>query len=305
MTIFCLNDFWKNFGMKPPSFATADTQQKTFPNMAKLSKLDALMDDLDATLLELDFQDNAPQARLAPVSVPTPHRNLQPLNVGPAPTPTPVTPTTQMQNQLMVQQQEQLRLQQQLIEIQTALLKQQQLPPQGPLPPQQTIPVAVPPAGIMPPRAQFSPYSPMPRQGAFDQQQQHQQHQYQQQQQQQFGYNTAQVQHDQLAEYNKSLKSWSSDLTRKSSAFSHDSPTLYHDSDLQSVSSAGSQGIPGISGGGVFGKKSGAGDGAETASVSSSEKKRGWFGGAKKKTPPASMKQREENVLSALESVGF
>ncbi|KAJ3238513.1 hypothetical protein HDU81_007609 [Chytriomyces hyalinus] len=265
--------------------------------MAKLSKLDALMDDLDATLLELDFQDNAPQARLAPVSVPTPHRNL---NVGPA-APTPVTPTTQMQNQLMVQQQEQLRLQQQLIEIQTALLKQQQLPPQGPVAPQQTmLPVAVPPASMAPPRAQFSPYSPVPR-PAFDPH--HHQHQ---QQQQQFGYNTAQVQHDQLAEYNKSLKSWSSDLTRKSSAFSNDSPTLYHDSDLQSVSSSGSHGIPGISGGGVFGKKSSAGGDGETASVSSSEKKRGWFGGgAKKSTPPASMKQREENVLSALESVGF
>ncbi|KAI8617292.1 hypothetical protein BC830DRAFT_1114202 [Chytriomyces sp. MP71] len=186
----------------------------------------------------------------------------------------------QMQQQILRQQQEQLRLQQQLIEVQTALLKQQQMAAvsAASFPRPAIEPPSTPHAGMRGSSdsliMSFVPYS------------------------------TDQVQRDQLAEYNRSLRLHTSThdrTTRKS--FSDDSAI-----EIQSISSASIHSA-GISGGGVFGSKA-----AETASMTSSEKKRSFFSGlgmgkktvSKSSSPPSSIKKKEDrDVLATLESVGF
>ncbi|KAJ3233044.1 hypothetical protein HDU78_006701 [Chytriomyces hyalinus] len=240
--------------------------------MAKFTTLDAMMDDLDATLQELELH---PPPLSQASSPPTP--TLSPLTRQPR----QHQPVSQSARQLMAQQQEQLRIQQQLLEIQSALLRQQQL--NSPAPPSNQLNYQQPmyPRPLATPRSNSDGNSNM--------------------------YSASQVQQDQLLAYNKSLRSWSSDPSRKPAMASHES-AYSHESDLHSLMSSDSSQVAGISGGGVFGKS-----GEKTESITSSERKRGMFGFSKdssgggggsnhsKEKKPVTQK----DVVASLESIGF
>ncbi|KAJ3263326.1 hypothetical protein HDU77_010940 [Chytriomyces hyalinus] len=247
--------------------------------MGKFAALDAMMDDIDATLQELEHPTTArtrTPARLAPVPSPSPGHAHVPVTRMPR----QHQPVSQSARQIMTQQQEQLRIQQQLLEIQSALLRQQQLnsaPPPAPNLNQFNYQQSV---GVMYPRPLANSKSNSDGLNS---------------------YSASQVQQDQLMAYNKSLRSWTSDQTRRPSMFSHES-TYSHDSDMHSLVSSDSSQVAGISGGGIFGKPS-----EKTESVTSSERKRGLFGFSKDSSSSSSSKKpvSQKDVVASLESIGF
>ncbi|KAJ3239326.1 hypothetical protein HDU81_006217 [Chytriomyces hyalinus] len=229
--------------------------------------LDALINDLDATLHELEGRDEP---------VVKPHAVLTHAD-------------------MMAQQERQLKLQQQLIEAQTVLLRQQQQlnPGQGNAPMHASVshnqqapthqqhnkqagvyqPVRRPPPHALPPRSQEVPRLNL----------QHQQ--------------------EQFNEYNKNLRTWTpSESSRKGPVFSPaDSGYSPSNADLQSLLSA-SSGSTGIDGGGVFGTK----DKSDSVTVTSSEKKkRGWFGGSGSSKENSKDPRDIASMIGTLENAGF
>ncbi|KAJ3220578.1 hypothetical protein HDU81_011339 [Chytriomyces hyalinus] len=247
--------------------------------MGKFAALDAMMDDIDATLQELEH--STPRTR-TPARAPMPSPTLAPAQVPVTRMPRQHQPVSQSARQIMTQQQEQLRIQQQLLEIQSALLRQQQLnsaPPPAPNLNQFNYqPQSV---GVMYPRPLANSKSNSDGLNT---------------------YNASQVQQDQLMAYNKSLRSWTSDQTRRPSMFSHES-TYSHESDMHSLISSDSSQVAGISGGGIFGKPA-----EKTESVTSSERKRGLFGFSKDSSSSSSHSKKpvsQKDVVASLESIGF
>ncbi|KAJ3239327.1 hypothetical protein HDU81_006218 [Chytriomyces hyalinus] len=238
--------------------------------MSKFTSLDAMMDDLDATLQELELH---PPPLSQASSPPTPTQSQLTRQ------PRQHQPVSQSARQLMAQQQEQLRIQQQLLEIQSALLRQQQL--SSPVPPSSQLnyqqPLGMYPRPLATPRSNSDGNNS--------------------------NYSASQVQQDQLLAYNKSLRSWSSDPSRKPAMFSHES-AYSHESDLHSLMSSDSSQVAGISGGGVFGKSA-----EKTESITSSERKRGMFGFSKDGSSSNHSKEKkpvsQKDVVSSLESIGF
>ncbi|KAJ3233045.1 hypothetical protein HDU78_006702 [Chytriomyces hyalinus] len=226
--------------------------------------LDALINDLDATLHELQVRDE------------------------------PAVKTHPTHADMMAQQELQLKLQQQLIEAQTVLLRQQQQ--LNPTPSNAAMhapashiqqapghqhhkqagvyqPVPRPPPHVLPPRSQEVPRLNL----------QHQQ--------------------EQFNEYNKNLRTWTpSESSRKGPVFSPaDSGYSPSNADLQSLLSASSSSI-GIDGGGVFGTK----DKSDSVTVTSSEKKkRGWFGGSGSSKENAKDPKDIASMIGTLENAGF
>ncbi|KAI8616245.1 hypothetical protein BC830DRAFT_1218018 [Chytriomyces sp. MP71] len=163
------------------------------------------------------------------------------------------------QEQMLKQQQEQLRLQQQLIEVQTALLKQQQINAvsAAAVPPAMDFPISVTRSSPNSPPIPYSQYS------------------------------SAQVQREQLMQYNQGVMR----------SHSHHSEPDFLSSDVQSVMPPSVMSAPGA-GGGVFGSRV-----VDTESVTSSEKKRTLFGFGSTKS--VSSTKKKQDVLATLESVGF
>ncbi|KAI8837372.1 hypothetical protein BJ741DRAFT_603310 [Chytriomyces cf. hyalinus JEL632] len=228
--------------------------------------LDALINDLDATLHELQVRD---EPAVKPQGIPT-HADM------------------------MAQQELQLKLQQQLIEAQTVLLRQQQQ-----LNPVATNAAMHAPASHAqqahghPHHKQAGVYQPVPRPPPH----------VLPQRSQEVPRLNLQHQQEQFNEYNKNLRTWTpAESSRKGPVFSPaDSGYSPSNADLQSLLSASSSSI-GIDGGGVFGTK----DKSDSVTVTSSEKKkRGWFGGSGSSKENAKDPKDLASMIGTLENAGF
>ncbi|KAJ3246169.1 hypothetical protein HDU77_009090 [Chytriomyces hyalinus] len=259
--------------------------------------LDALINDLDATLHDLEVRDDPPTTR----------------------PPQPPPKEIPIQLEQLAQQQAQLKLQQQLIEAQTALLRQQQqlntaVSQNQPSQQQQQLShngVHVPtrrlPPHPLPPRSHFEVLPPPQASLQYQQEQEqpyrlHQQDQFTRpQQQDQFNAPHLHYHHHQRDHYmehtNMQRTRTTSDSQSKVSAYSPAS-----NGDLYSLLS-GNSSMPGIDGGGVFGTK----DKSDSDTVTSSEKKkRGWFSSSSTpKETPAKEPKDVVSMVGLLENAGF
>ncbi|KAI8830175.1 hypothetical protein BJ741DRAFT_620594 [Chytriomyces cf. hyalinus JEL632] len=263
--------------------------------------LDALINELDATLHDLEVRDDPPTTR----------------------PPQPPPKEIPIQLEQLAQQQAQLKLQQQLIEAQTALLRQQQLNNTAAISQNQSsqqqqisqngvhVPTRRLPPHPLPPRSHFEALPPQANLQYQQQQQQqeqpyrlHQQDHFtrqQQLQQQQDQFNAPHLQYHQRDHYmehtNMQRTRTTSDSQSKVSAYSPAS-----NGDLYSLLSGNSSMTPGIDGGGVFGTK----DKSDSDTVTSSEKKkRGWFSSSTPKETPTKEPKDVVSMVGLLENAGF
>ncbi|KAJ3220577.1 hypothetical protein HDU81_011338 [Chytriomyces hyalinus] len=236
--------------------------------------LDALISDLDATLLELEIQSEEL-----------------------APPPPPKKAAVPSQTELLAQQQAQLNLQQQLIEAQTALLKQQQQLNNTP-----PIPVTPLAPGVHAATANLQ-HNQLP--GGYQPARRQPPHSLPQRSHQELPHLNFQRPQEQFNDYNKNLRTWAADSPRKVAVFTPSDSSVSHSSnggDLYSLLSGGSSNSPGIDGGGVFGAK----DRSDSDTVTSSEKKkRGWFGGSSTTKENAKDSKEAVNMVGLLEGAGF